>query len=694
MIALLLLATLGTAQTGDLNKGLVFDAPLTTAHLQSATVASNRTPYGLQCDPINSPTYGSDGVTFDATTDEIDCGSDSAANITENDEFTASIWVDVEATATFPFIFSKSALGTQGWDFFHNSDETAQVRIRDGSGNTLTVSSVSTIDGGGWHHIVLTYDGANTLEGWLDGVSFGTDSSPTLSGLDNSGGSFTLNQNGNITAGSKVAFAQYWDRKLSDAEVADLYAQGRKVVAMQTGEVNKGLVLDTPLTSGYLQSATVVSDKTPYRNHLTSVGGGTIDGDGFTGDNGGTKYLQRDVADFRSGDNTGSLSLWIKTTESSDPVYGFSSADAASNNDYFIFYLSDTTSYNTSLDVRDTAGGNQIIRGTTTGLNDGAWHHIVYTSNGSRTLLYVDGSPDSTTAPEAADTGKWLADVTNRDNITVGRLARLTPITFTNGTVADVELWAREISATEVGYLYAQGRADIAVETGVLMSQLRHDIPLRTGYAQSATVPSDRSPFEFHMDTILGDPVLGADGATFDGNDCYRVDEPNSDLTALFTASKSSISIWAKSTTLQTGFIYAANDLTSKNGIEIYGVTSGAVRIAFFRGGQGLHTWESSTTPLADNDWHHIVYVGGAGGPDLYVDSILTSVTSVSSSGSSGSRAMSQIPLMDHFTVGCRIYNSGGYGSYFIGEISDLLHYDAELTATEVGYLYDRGRRP
>lgn len=168
---------------------------------------------------------GADGVTLDGNSDYVDCGNPSHLNFTESDAFSVSAWFDLSPTANFPQIVGKSGGSSQGYDLFHNNDDTFQVRVKDAS-NALTVSSTATIVDG-WHHGVLVYDGSNTLTGYLNGESFGTDSSPVLSGLDVSVSNLQIGYVSQYINGT-ISGVKIWDRELSAAEVLELYNRGRK----------------------------------------------------------------------------------------------------------------------------------------------------------------------------------------------------------------------------------------------------------------------------------------------------------------------------------------------------------------------------------------------------------------------------------------------------------------------------------
>jgi hypothetical protein len=147
------------------------------------------------------------------------------------------------------------------------------------------------------------------------------------------------------------------------------------------------------------------------------------------------------------------VSVWMNWTSSTD------------NRDTAVFLGNDTVS-DRYLDVGATGGTNTAnlggvfgrTRGTgfpsllaSSGLNNGQWHHIAYTSNAATevTELYVDGVlVASTTTPAFA--------FPTFNNFEVGRLGRSSPTDAFAGSVDELRIYDSVLTAQEIATL-AQG---------------------------------------------------------------------------------------------------------------------------------------------------------------------------------------------------------------------------------------------
>jgi hypothetical protein len=143
-----------------------------------------------------------------------------------------------------------------------------------------------------------------------------------------------------------------------------------------------------------------------------------------------------------------SISAWIKTTAVS-PIF-VSSTHTAST--YYRYDLSLGRNVNGKPDITyvNSSGTEYTLNGPNT-VNDGAWHHIVGTISATGAMkLYVDGSlvASGLTATGTLLTGK---------KFTLGDNWPLDGSSSLNGTLDEVGVWSRELTATEVTTLYNGG---------------------------------------------------------------------------------------------------------------------------------------------------------------------------------------------------------------------------------------------
>lgn len=135
-----------------------------------------------------------------------------------------------------------------------------------------------------------------------------------------------------------------------------------------------------------------------------------------------------------------SISAWIKTTTVSSAAMIVGSSGA------------------TNFQVRVASGKAGVICGQpgealsplagTTTINDGNWHHIVFTNDpAGNAVLYVDA------ASEASEAG---ANLSAYDMAEIARLGYSSAQYF-NGTIDEVGIWNRALTAAEVTELYNAG---------------------------------------------------------------------------------------------------------------------------------------------------------------------------------------------------------------------------------------------
>ncbi|MEK7780071.1 MAG: LamG-like jellyroll fold domain-containing protein, partial [Verrucomicrobiota bacterium] len=164
----------------------------------------------------------------------------------------------------------------------------------------------------------------------------------------------------------------------------------------------------------------------------------------FNGSNSYATSLSSDIIPTSSG---GTISCWMKTTNSSSGNYIISVEGA-----WVIQYQGASGGVLAFLD--GSSGGNPTANAS---LNNGAWHHIVAANDGTTTRLYVDGTLRNT----------YAEAIYNLNSLTrqtaVGARYDGGGNLFT-GNVDDVGIWSRNLSAGEVNQIYTNGLAGKTLE--------------------------------------------------------------------------------------------------------------------------------------------------------------------------------------------------------------------------------------
>jgi hypothetical protein len=155
-----------------------------------------------------------------------------------------------------------------------------------------------------------------------------------------------------------------------------------------------------------------------------------------------------------AGSAAGSVSAWIKSSKSGTLQSIVSSADTAYI-EKFVRIDIDTGNRLTCLSRIDIAVAH-YVQGDTV-MATGQWHHVVATADGSDYALYVNGAVQSLTTVTGDNSGRWFANVPDRDNLQIGLLTRSSSIIPFAGQIDEVRIYNRALTADEIKQLYRMG---------------------------------------------------------------------------------------------------------------------------------------------------------------------------------------------------------------------------------------------
>jgi len=294
--------------------------------------------------------------------------------------------------------------------------------------------------------------------------------------------------------------------------------------------------------------------------------------------------------------------------------------------------------------------GNNQIRTTSTSLDDGNWHHIAfsldYTSGTSTRSLYVDGSldvSDSTTTP-----AEWVSQT---ENLLFGVL--LTPANSQfNGFISDVSIFDYTISSSQVTTLYGSSSNGIGN-------------PMSLSPKPAAYYPLGTSAWNGNFlaeNNAIGDYVFD-----FSGNKTVDLSQN------LNLGSQSTISYWVKSTNNIGNYI-------QNNGGNLIntGPYSGDEYYTFKPnnsvGGAGMNSSNINTYVLSTN-WVHWTVVRNGTGCELYANGQFMKTATVAN-------------WSGYDTI---VSGLGKNASGIVGDASNFLFWNTNLSSTEVETLYNYG---
>lgn len=173
-------------------------------------------------------------------------------------------------------------------------------------------------------------------------------------------------------------------------------------------------------------------------------------------------------------------SLWFKTTDSTN-AYRTMFGEGNSGSDSQTFHIqmpSDadgTCTVDDSIKVymNDNSAGNAVLC-SGAAYNDGSWHNVVLTSNGSNShVLYVDGTQ--------VDADTTSIGTTTFNSAAIGALRNSTFSQFFPGNIDDVRVYTRVLSAGEIADI-AAGRHTFATWDGSTDASFEYGANWDTNY--------------------------------------------------------------------------------------------------------------------------------------------------------------------------------------------------------------------
>lgn len=206
-----------------------------------------------------------------------------AGNPTEDDwSFIAWIYND---DTDFGAVFSTFGGGDVQMSIQSGSGNISLVAITNSGSFDVTASSINATPG--WHFVTATYDGASTIELFVDGVSYGTD---TISGAVGMAGTFRIGAQGFGASGptnfwrGRICQVGLFQCVLTDDEITNM-------AALSGASVDAGFVPTADGAGNWTWSAPTVAVTSPAGRYSTF----TL-GDDLAGTDLGSGTLQIDAS--------------------------------------------------------------------------------------------------------------------------------------------------------------------------------------------------------------------------------------------------------------------------------------------------------------------------------------------------------------------------------------------------------------
>ncbi len=594
------------------------------------------------------------GCGFDGVDDYINL-PDVASIKFNNRNFTVTGWVYYKnCSRTYPSILLDGA-----WNFGLGIDNPTS-RIELWYDNVRSAFSNTAVPINAWSFVALTYNGTNSTF-YLNGVADGITgiAPPTL-----------VTGHGFIGGGAADSFfngtideLRIYNRSLSPSEISTLYNTTKTYKIVMKTTPTQGIVDETGLV-GYWKfnredgsNSTTTIDSSAYgRNGIVTGATFTNEGrfkEGYKFD-GTNDWIYLPL----KGTNNVSISAWIKPLEFTTGIYH--TIVRSDGNPSFFTYGGTVYCY-IGVGIQPT----QAISGTN------AWHHVACNYNGTDAIVYVDGVAGAPVSGIASFTQTRFA-------IGSGHWGT---VEFFNGSIDEVRIYNRSLSASEVAALYNGTKSNYIRFKTTPDLGLLNDTPAPTASDETGLVGY------WKMDDLTNGNTTDSSGRGNNGsvvgasftnngrwNNAFSYDGSADSIVVsnlgIPQNANASISMWINinQSAVSRG---AYNDL-------IIGVAGSTFSFYQHSANNFLYLTGADYFGIAPtiNTWHHIVltWAGNTSSALLYYDGTAYSSTIQGISDN----------------IGAISYASIGYSdaNSFLGKIDEVKMYNRTLSSSEVQELY------
>ena len=241
---------------------------------------------------------------------------------------------------------------------------------------------------------------------------------------------------------------------------------------MKLSSLNKGLVLHCPLSEERYNATTKrVDDLTPYENHGTAASAANFVADrmGHTTRamtfNGSSDNVR--ISDSASMSSVSAMSVftWVKGVAQSSKMI-ITHYDTGPSQRAFRLASFHSSPYDKMRLIISDDGtfdsGHRKDYSSSIIVFDNTWHQVGFTFDAGSLKMYIDGIEDTNTTKAYDDAITTIHDSTA--DVMVGCfLFNDAPADFFGGSIADVRMYNRALSESEITFLYKQYNSKVII---------------------------------------------------------------------------------------------------------------------------------------------------------------------------------------------------------------------------------------
>lgn len=614
----------------------------------------------------------------------------SSYSINLPNTLTLSAWVK------FPSLGTGGVISKQGVNFQYYLDVdwssgAFDFSLANSAGNSHTLLSYTNNGAFIWSYankwtlITATYDGT-TMSMYVNGVLVKQQAyaSPIYTGADNLYiGSINTTSNFSGT----IDDARIYNRALSAAEIQRLYQQGtgsHMGSSLNPGTLGQGLVgwwtFDGNNMIRNVADSSGTGNNGTITNGTSTSAGAIGQAESFNGSNQSILFLSNSAYDTPAG----SWSFWIKSagiwgtssgTDSQHRAALMDRDDITGDANGIIVHLSQTG----TIHAVASNGSGPVVNLSANGLTDNKWHLVTFVfgqSSGAIDALYID----AVQAASGANSASWSF---SSQGVLLGR-QNSSFWDFFGGSLDDVRIYNRALSATEVAQLYQFGigsHQNVTVNppnlnTG-LVGHWSFDGPDMLKNVADTSGNGNTGYLTGFTSTTTAIGVIGQ-ALSFDGSNKY-VDVGRA---VSLRVTNFSSAIWLRtSDTADAMPLLAPISCCGSPFMLVNSTGSGGAyqngTIAYFNGGAWL-TKALGAGNVGDGKWHLMVVTTGGTDNRIYWDGVQVAQLTAGADLADPN---------DLYIAGDGVHPT----IHFRGTIDDVRLYNRALSAAEIQQLYKLG---
>lgn len=382
--------------------------------------------------------FGS-SLNFDGINDSVDVGS---GNFGIND-FSVSWWMKTTSVENDVVIECD---GNTGWSIQTSPSNNGLIAINKGGTSPQAISS-NPINDGQWHHVCVSTSG-NSVDIYIDGID-DTD-------LGSVAGSTSF-PTGNLSIGARNNTVANYAGNIDQIRVFDRVLTKQEVAILATEKVRPNINRQSDLAAAYTMAN--ISGNTLGDDSLNSHDGTITGATQVTGPSPTMPALSFDgIDDNVKMDSVAALlssppisvAFWFRVEETptgTETMFQIG-GEATTSDNANVVNINVYPEGNIGVYNQYPSSGTE--RSTAVNLDDGQWHHLVFSTDGSNKILFVDGKLDYEIVNDVLLSGAQRATI----GAEYDSGAVLSD--FFNGDISDLRLFNRALTPREAAQLYVE----------------------------------------------------------------------------------------------------------------------------------------------------------------------------------------------------------------------------------------------